>query len=52
MLDRWSGVSIKIEVASRFESSNRLYQQEAIGPLLLGGRGGHSLPENFAISKP
>ena len=32
------GVSMKIEVASRFEKSNRLYQQGAIGPLFLGGK--------------
>ena len=30
----------KIEVASRFELSNRLYQQGAVGPLFLWGREG------------
>ena len=49
------GVSIKIEVASRFEYSDRPYQQGAVGPLFLGGREGvwaRSAPENFEISKP
>ena len=35
-----AGVSIKIEVASRFEKSKRLYQKEAFTPLLLEGSGG------------
>ena len=34
------GVSIKIEVASRFEKSNRLYQKEAFTSLFLEGSGG------------
>jgi len=38
-----TGVSIKIEVASRFEWSNRLNQWGAVGPLFLGGVGGGSL---------
>ena len=36
---------MKIEVASRFESSNRLYQQEASGPHFQGVSGG-MLPQN------
>ena len=50
-----TGVSIKIEVACRFESSNWQYQQGGVSPLLLGGEEGvwvHSAPENFDISKP
>ena len=35
-----AAVSIKIEVASRFEKSKRLYQKEAFTPLLLEGSGG------------
>ena len=35
-----AGVSTKIEVASRFEKSNRLYQKEAFTSLLLEGTGG------------
>ena len=35
-----AGVSIKIEVASNFEKSNRLYQKEAFTPLHLEGSGG------------
>ena len=35
-----AGVSTKIEVASRFEKSNRLYQKEAFTPLFLEGSGG------------
>ena len=31
---------MKIELASRFESSNRLYQQEASGPHFQGVSGG------------
>ena len=50
-----TAVSIKIEVASRFDSSNQLYQQEAISPLFLGGGGGgggggvwrHAAPKKF-----
>ena len=35
---------MKIEVAGRFEKSNRLYQKEAFTPFLLEGcRGLHSL---------
>ena len=34
------GVSIKIEVASRFEKSNRLYQKEAFTSLFLEWSGG------------
>ena len=33
------GVSITIEVASRFEKSNRLYQKEAFTSLLFDGSG-------------
>ena len=51
-----TAVSIKIEVASRFDSSNQLYQQEAISPLFLGGGGGESggmlLQKNSKISNP
>ena len=36
----YAGVSTKIEVASRFEKSNQLYQKEAFTPLLLEGSGG------------
>ena len=36
---------MKIEVASRFESSNRLYQQEASGSHFQGVSGG-MLPQN------
>ena len=35
-----AGVSIKIEVAGRFEKSNQLYQKEAFTPLFLEGSGG------------
>ena len=35
-----SGVSIKIELASRFEKSNWLHRKEAFTPLLLEGSGG------------
>ena len=35
-----SGVSMKIEVARRFEKSNRLHPKEAFTPLLLEGSGG------------
>jgi len=48
-------VSIKIEVTSRFELSNRLYQQGAVGQLFLWVREGvweGSAQENFEISKP
>ena len=34
------GFQKKIEVASRFDKSNRLYQNEAFTPLLLQGSGG------------
>ena len=34
------GFSIEIEVASRFEKSNQLYQKEAFTPLLLEASGG------------
>ena len=34
---RLPGVSIKIDVASRFEKCNRLYQKNAFTPLLLEG---------------
>ena len=49
------GVSMKIEVASRFEKSNRLYQQGAIGPLFLGGKEGvwaHSAQEILRFQSP
>ena len=39
----WSpsaGVSIKFEVGSWLEKSNRLYEQVAVRPLNLGGSGG------------
>ena len=43
-----AGVSTKIEVASRFEKSNRLYQKEAFTSLFLegsgAGRGGACTP--------
>ena len=45
----YGGVSTKIEVASRFEKSNQLYQKEAFTPLLLEGS---ALLENFEISMP
>ena len=53
MRKNFSGVSLKIEVASRFEQSNRQYQQGAVAPLFLGEEGpwAHSSPENFEISK-
>ena len=35
-----AGVSIKIEVAGRFEKSNQLYQKEAFTSLFLEGSGG------------
>ena len=47
-----TGVSIRIEVASRFEQSNQLYQQGPIRPLLLVGSELYCTPENFRISKP
>ena len=50
-----TAVSIKIEVASRFDSSNQLYQQEAISPLFLGGGGWSGsmlLQKNSKISNP
>ena len=47
-----AGVSITIEVASRFEKSNQLYQKEAFTSLFLeGSRGVHPF-ENFKISMP
>ena len=43
-----TGVLIKIQVASMYEKSIQLYQQGAISPLFLGGRGsGGVLPQNF-----
>ena len=43
-----TGVLIKIEVAGMYEKSIQLYQQGAISPLFLGGRGsGGVLPQNF-----
>jgi len=50
-----AGVSIKIEVASRFEKSNRLYQKEAFTPLVSPsskGVWGRASLENFEISMP
>ena len=41
-LKELQGVSIKIEVASRYGQSNRLYQQGVVGPLFWGGGGGVS----------
>ena len=41
-----AGVSIKFEVGSWLEKSNRLYEQEAIRPLNLGGSGACS-PRKF-----
>ena len=38
-LKELQGVSIKIEVASRYGQSNRLYQQGVVGPLFWGGGG-------------
>ena len=43
-----SGVSIKFEVGSWLEKSNRLYEQGAVRPLNLGGLGAYP-PENFEI---
>ena len=43
---------MKIEVASRFESSNQLYEQGAIIPLLLGGDRASSAPENLTFQSP
>ena len=49
---RLPGVSIKIEVASRFEKCNRLYQKEAFTPLLLEGIGActNALKCDFQLS--
>ena len=47
-----AGVSIKIVVASRFESSNWLYEQGAIVPLLWGGDWASSAPENLTFQSP
>ena len=42
------GFLIKIEVAGMYEKSIQLYQQGAISPLFLGGRGsGGMLPQNI-----
>ena len=38
--DHYTGVSIKIEVAYKFEWSNQLYQQGTVSPFFLGGGGG------------
>ena len=38
--DHYTGVSIKIEVACKFEWSNQLYQQGTVSPFFLGGGGG------------
>ena len=55
--DHYTGVSIKIEVAYKFEWSNQLYQQGTVSPFFLGGEGGLDAlcPRkfwNFEISKP
>ena len=42
-----TGVSLKIEVTSRFEYTNLLYQQGASSPLFLRGVWGHPVSENF-----
>ena len=44
-----TGVSIKIEVVSRFKSSNRQYQQGAVSLLLLGGEraSGYIVPQKI-----
>ena len=43
-----TGALIKIEVASMYEKSIQLYQQGAVSPLFLGGRGsGGVLPRNI-----
>ena len=52
--DHYTGVSIKIEVAYKFEWSNQLYQQGTVSPFFLGGGEGvwmHYAPENFEILK-
>ena len=38
--DHYTGVSIKIEVAYKFEWSNQLYQQGTVSPFFLVGGGG------------
>ena len=45
-LDKNTGVSIKFEVGSWLEKSNRLYEQGAVRPLNLGGSGG-MLPQKI-----
>ena len=45
-----AGVSIKFEVGSWLENSNRLYEQGAVRPLNLGGLG-NGPPENLEIWK-
>ena len=42
----WAWVSIKFEVGSWLEKSNRLYEQGAVRPLNLRGSGG-MLPRKF-----
>ena len=42
----FAGVSIKFEVGSWLEKSNRLYEQGAVRPLNLGGSGG-MLPQKI-----
>ena len=43
-----AGVSVKIEVASRFQQSNQLYQQSTFSRSVWG----HAPSENFKIAKP
>ena len=46
-----AGLSIKFEVGSRLEKSNRLYEQGAVGPLNLRESVGMLPTENFEIWK-
>ena len=47
-----TGVSIKIEVASKFEQSTQLYQQGGINPVPLEGSGGMLLLKILKFQSP